>query len=92
LGQQERREVVDLEGLLEAVDGLGAVAEDPARVVAEDVDPRAGRVQAGGELTDLGEDGEVGDEVVDPQLLRDRGGLLRRAADDDDAAKSTPTA
>ena len=56
--------MIDLEGLLEAVNGLGAVAEDASGVVHEHVDARAGGVQAGRERADVVEPGEVGQEVV----------------------------
>jgi hypothetical protein len=84
-GEQERRQVVDLEGLLEAVGGLGAVAEDAAGVVGEHVDAGVGGVEVGGELADLVQAGEVGDVVVGADLPGDGTGLVRGATDDDDA-------
>jgi hypothetical protein len=78
--------VVDLEGFLEAVGSLGPVAEDAAGVVGEHVNARVGAVEVGGELADVIELGEVGEEVVGADLAGDRLGFPWRAADDDMAA------
>ncbi|MDR7301610.1 hypothetical protein JOF55_001791 [Haloactinomyces albus] len=75
---------LDLEGLLEAVDGLGTVAEDAACVVGEHVDAGICGVQIGGERAHLIEPGEVGEIVVRADLAGDGLGLLRGAPDDDD--------
>jgi hypothetical protein len=84
-GEQERRQVVDLEGLLEAVGGLGAVAEDTAGVVGEHIDAGIGGVEVGGELADLVQAGEISDVVVGADLPGNGTGLVRGATDDDDA-------
>jgi hypothetical protein len=77
-GQEERREVVDLERPLVSVDGPGAVAaEDAAGVVRQDVDARVGGVELGGQATHVGEVREVGDEALPADLAGDVRGLLR---------------
>ena len=76
--------MVDLEGHLVAVDGLGLLREDAAGVVGEHVDGRTGGVELGREPAHLVEHGEVGDQPLDPELVGDRRRLLRRAPDDDD--------
>src|SRR5690606_28009549 len=85
-GEQERGKVVDLEGLLEPIDGLGAVAEDTTRIVGENVDTRIRRIEFCRERAHVPQAGEVRDEVVCAELTGNRLGLLRRPADDDDSA------
>jgi len=69
--------VVDLERLLEPVDGLGAVAEDAACVVREHVDARMPSAQVGGEAADVVQASEVGDVGLGAQFLRDSTCLFR---------------
>ena len=70
VGQQERREVVEREGLLEAVRRDVAGGEHRARVVGEHVDPRMAVEELAGEPTHLVEPREVGDVLVDRRASR----------------------
>jgi hypothetical protein len=69
--EQERRQMVRLEGRLEAVDRDRAIAEDAARVVREHVDARIARPQFVGERAHLGEHGEVGDVERHAEFIGD---------------------
>lgn len=77
--------MVDLEGLFQSVDRLGGITDVTAGIVGEHVDARVTGVQIGGELANIVQTGEVGVVVVRADLTGDRLGLLRGAADDDDA-------
>jgi len=82
-GEQERGQVVDLEGGLVAVHGAQVLAHDAAGIVGQDVDPRVLLPQVRGEGADLVQFGEVADEVVGGEFLRDGPRLLLGTADDD---------
>lgn len=68
--------MVHLQGLLEAVDRRGAVTEDPAGVVDQDVDGIDLLVDARGERPHLAQIGEVRCEGGTVQLRPDPAGLL----------------
>ena len=75
--------MVDLQCLLEAVDGHRPLAEDASRVVGEHVDvPERGEVCGKG--THVVEPGEVRHVGLGAQLVRHGARLLRRTPDDDD--------
>ena len=76
--------MVDLVGLLEAVYGSGGVPEDAASVVDQGVDSWVSVLKCTCRIPDVVERGEVCDEVVSSQLLRQRLGLLSRQTDEGD--------
>ena len=80
LGQQERREVVEGERVLQTVGGDVAMRPEAADVVEQDVEPRVGREDLGGQPADLGLRRHVGDEDVDGGVARTRGRSRRRRA------------
>jgi hypothetical protein len=79
-GEQERREVVDLEGQLVPVAGDGACSGgDQPGVVDQDVDPRVPGCQLPGELANLIEMREVGDVPTRAQSAGDCAGFRGRS-------------
>nr|WP_246063857.1 hypothetical protein [Nonomuraea longispora] len=76
--------MIDLEGLLEPVDGLRGVAEDPAGVVGEHVDPRIPGIQVRGQPLYVVQAREVGHEVIRADRGRNGLCLVRRPSDHDD--------
>ena len=80
--EEEGRQVVHLEVLLEAVVGDAAAGRGAAGVVDEHVDAPVALVQLAGELAHLVEVGEVGEEVVGADRAGDVGGALGIAPDD----------
>lgn len=79
--------MVDLEGDLEAVGSGGAVPEDPAGVVGQHVDPcRAGGLgELTGQSAHLVQPREVRHEGLRPRRSGHSSGLVRGAADDQQA-------
>jgi hypothetical protein len=81
-GEQERREVVDLEGQLVPVAGDNARSGgDQPGVVDQDVDPRVPGCQLPGELANLIEMREVGDVPIRAQFAGDCAGFRGRSPD-----------
>ena len=73
VGEEERCQVVDGPGLLDAVLGEPALRIHRPRVVDQDVEPRAAVENLGGEPAHRPLRGEVGDEHVDPRVASARG-------------------
>jgi len=71
VSQQERSQVVHLEGLLEAVLGHLTSAHDPAGVVGQHVDARVRRPQLARQIADLVQVGVVGQVVRGAEFVRD---------------------
>ena len=77
-GEQERREVVDLEGEFVAVGGDRTLRScDQPGIVDQHVDARVLAGQPRGKLTHLAEVGKVGDITLRADLRSDRAGLPR---------------
>jgi hypothetical protein len=91
LGEQERGEVVEREGALEAVGRDLARREHRAGVVGEHVDALVALEQLGRQPADLVQALEVGDVLV-RRAGRGRGGLahVRRVAADDRDLRAAP--
>ena len=68
VGEQERGEVVEGEGTLQAVGGRVSVCPEPADVVDQHVESWVSIQDADGEPTDLGLRGHVGGEGVDGRV------------------------
>jgi hypothetical protein len=80
--EQERREVVDLEGQLVPVAGDGACSGgDQPGVVDQEVDPRVPGCQLSGELANLIEMREVGDVPIRARFAGDCAGFRGRSPD-----------
>ena len=65
VGQQERREVIERERVLEAIGGHVAVRPEAADVVEQHVQPRIGGEHLVRQPPDLGLRRHVGDEDID---------------------------
>jgi len=70
IGQQERREVVEREGALQAVGGEVPVSPEPADIVNQHVQPRIGVSHLGGQAAHLCQDRHVGGKGVDGWAAR----------------------
>ena len=74
--QHEIRKVVEGEGLLDAVDALGAFPEHRAGVVEQHVDTGIPLADLIGQTFGLGQRGQVGDERIDRRRRRSRNGFV----------------
>ena len=93
VGEQERGEVVDLEGEFVAVDrGLAVGTEDASGIVREHVDAGVGGEQVCGEGANLLEVGEVGDAVRHSEFAGDARGAFGGPADHHDGVPSVDEA
>ena len=70
VGQQERGEVVDGEGVLQAVGGDVPGGPEPAHVVDQHVQARVRGEDLTGQTAHLGLDGQVGYEHIDGRVAR----------------------
>ena len=77
VGEQKRREVIQREGLLEALGGHLARGEQRPGVVREHVDLPVAPAHLLGERAHLGHQHQVGDVLVDRRAAAGRAGLHR---------------
>ena len=80
-GEQERREVVQRKGTLEALGGLLPRGEQSAGVVGQDIDVLVAVANLLREPADIGHQHQIGDVLMDGRSSDRRPGLLRDGSD-----------